>query len=216
MMTLARKVFLPLLLLITIPFGYSNFDQEKDEAVPMSVMLNSDEMKIAYNSRRESGYLRAQSEINWSNVVVIIPTFNGEKSNILLKSILKTWITRLGEGADVLLVTDKDDDRTNIEIVPPEYRNAIKAKVHIYKSPVQEGNRMRYKIIESFKHAAQMFMGDRNKQIFLKINADSYVIAEHVLEMIQSIHYQTNPTPVLFGNVACNPTCHASGGMLHF
>ena len=95
--------------------------QQQDETLPTTVAI-SDEMKLAHNQRRKLGY-RLPTEINWSNVVAIITTNNGEASNKILETIFKTWVPYLGDGADILLVTDEDDNRADDEILPPGWDN---------------------------------------------------------------------------------------------
>merc|ERR1719362_2472957 len=95
----------------------------------------------------------------------------------------------LGDGADIVLVTDDDDARTDDQIVPPndEGANRMKSRIHIYRSSAEkEGRRTRYKVIDAFNYTYTKF-DESQKQVFLKVDTDSYIIAENVLDVIVKI-----------------------------
>ena len=176
-------------------------------------VLYTNAMRVAYESRRRPYNEGGPSEVNWSNVVALFPISNEDKSNELVQAIFKTWVTRVGEGAHILLVTDRDDDRKDEEILPPEVKNGIKANVHICRVGTRKEGK-RYKIIHSLTHAFQIFGQNKQKQIYLKVDPDSYVITENMLDAMNEIQMETYPTPVEFGKVTCRDICYSTLGKL--
>lgn len=192
--------------------------------LPNVVLVDSSKMKRAYkNASKLKQHL--SNDISWSNVVVIIPTYNDEKTNGLVEAGLKTWMRHLGDGADIVLVTDDDDARTDDQILPPidegEGVNRMKSNIHIYRSnALKEGRRTRYKVMDAFNYVYTKFGAgnESQKQIFLKVDTDSYMIAENVLDAMVKIQKETYPLPVEFGRGVCLTvdTCYSHGGMYGF
>ena len=191
---------------------------QNDKPLPKIVLLGSPPMKRAYKDANSSNNIHqdVSNNIDWSNVVIIIPTYNDKNNNELVQSSYSTWMRHIGDRSDVILVTDSDDVRTNEEILPSQDdMNNIQANIHVYRSDAKnEGRRTRYKVIDAFNHALSLFEDDERKQIFLKIDTDSYVIPENIIDAIGNIQKGTYPLPAEFGRGLCltPDTCYSHGG----
>lgn len=199
-------------------------EQERVEGqLPFRVKLNSLEMvsiyrgnynlenlPYLYGDQRE---MALKTQLFWSNLVVIILIYNGKQSNRLVKAHLTTWIERAGEGLDIVFVTDVDDDRTYDEIVPNA--DKVKPTIHVYRSDaLKEGTLARAKVIDSFSYVQKKFEGNKNKNFFIKIDTDTFLIAEHILKPLNELHQLTHPLPVDFGLTNCfsKVCCYTQGG----
>jgi len=137
-------------------------------------------------------------DVDWSSTVFIIFIYDDRKIDNLIKAHFKTWLKHLGEGADVVYITDIDDMRTLNEILPEA--DKIKATCHLYKSGAEkEGKRLRFKVIDGFRHVAEKFSS--TKKYFFKMDSDTYLVTEHLLAYLNDLHKRTYPKPVLFGRV---------------
>ena len=177
---------------------------EEEAPLPHVTLINSGVMKRAYKEASNTN-----NDIDWSNVVIIIPTYNSESANELLKSSYNTWMRYLG-NADVVLVTDDDDPRSDDEILP---RDSLQANMHVYRSSaIKEGRRTRYKVIDALDHVLDVF---NDKDIFMKIDTDSYILPHNLITVVNGIHKNTYPLPVELGRGVCitSETCYSHGGM---
>lgn len=155
----------------------------------------------------------SEEKLSWRNMVFVILTYNDPNANMLIRAQFDTWIQRVGEGADIFVVTDHDDERMYEEIIPSSTQ--IKANVHLYKSKApKEGKKARSKVIDAFYHVYETFISDEEKKFFVKIDPDTYVIAERYIEHLSEINQITSPLPVDIGSCLCNtPVCYSIGGL---
>jgi len=155
-------------------------------------------------------------EVEWKNVVVIMLTHNNTNANALLQSQFDTWIQRVsGEGLDIWIIVDIDDTRTDLEIIP-QSAPKVKPNVHVYRSNApKERERARSKVIQAFTHVYKTYKGTKDKWFYLKIDPDSYIIADHLLNFLSNTHKATHPRPVDFGrpNCHCIDLCYSLGGL---
>ena len=177
------------------------------------VTFNSKYMKDKYET--DSRNFMDIPSINWSNLVVMMLTYDNPEANFLIQAQLDTWIKKAGEGLDIVFVTDVDDKRSDNEVVSYN-KDLIKANIHVYRSnALKEGKRARSKVVDGFFHVERMFVNDANKKFYLKIDPDSYVLPEQLLFFIDRLNSQTHPYPVDFGNSICNNGvyCYTEGGL---
>ena len=93
------------LLLISLSLWHSQVTRKYNE----KVIFKSDKIRLACNKRSKHCYSGVPREIDWSNAVAIIQTYNKRALNAVLKSIFRIGVARLGKGIDILLATNKDD-----------------------------------------------------------------------------------------------------------
>ena len=128
-------------------------------------------------------------------------------------------------GADLLLVTDADDPRSDDEIAPRVTGDAV--AVHVHRCPRcrgTEGWLARTKVLELFREAERRWP---SKLYFAKFDADSLPIPHHLLRLLDEMHAALGAAqPWLLGSGACrgksasgsaqtfsrSATCHAAGG----
>lgn len=160
--------------------------------------------------KRIAGDLPSE-KLTWDNVVIIMMTFNDKEESKLIQKHFDVWISRMPKGLDVLFVTDSDDERTYDEVLPDS--NNVDPTIHLYRSPqTNEGAQARSKTIDSLSHAYELFK-DSNKEMFLKIDPDTFIIPENLLNRMVTLHEKTYPQPVDFGRVDCarERNCYSLG-----
>jgi len=159
--------------------------------------------------------LSLESSIDWSNIVFMIHIYNSYDADRIFKIHFNTWLKHVGRGADVLYITDYDDDRPVYEIFPPEVNN-IEATCHLHRSPARkDGNHLRFKVIDGFIYALEKKY-TFEKKYFLKMDSDNYFNAERLLAYLNNLHIETYPKPVHFGRANCFPICYTEGGLYGF
>lgn len=194
----------------------NNYKNKKNDDMPSRVNMNSKEMKNIYNEnlgRNVDRELNPITQLNWSNLVIVILTYNSIQPNRLVKAHFNTWIKRAGEGLDIVFVTDDDDERTYDKILPDA--DKVKPSVHLYKSNAKkEGNLAREKVIDSLIHVYQKFENDNRKHLFIKIDTDTFLIAENIIKSLNELYQITHPLPVDFGWSFCfsEISCYTQGG----
>ena len=160
-----------------------------------------------------------KDSIDWSNIVMIIPAYNNNNVNEIVQAMCETWMRHIGAKADVVLVTDEDDTRASEEILPsPQDMEHMQATMHVRKSPaMKEGSKTRYKVIDGFNYAlSDLFKDTEGEEIFLKIDTDSFVVPENLMDVIDKMRKETYPLPVEFGRGVCitDNTCYSQGGKM--
>ena len=104
--------------------------------------------------------------VQWSDVVLMIFMYNDEKIDKLIEGHFETWLRRVGEGADIVFITDSDDVRSDNSILP--LAKSITATSHVYRSSAaNEGKHLRYKVIDAFRYVGETF---KDKKFFLKLD----------------------------------------------
>jgi len=153
--------------------------------------------------------------IDWSNIVFMIYIYSSSEQDRMVEAHFNTWLRHIGEGADVVYITDADDSRSVEEILP--FAQSATATFHLYKSPApKEGKHLRFKVIDGFQHVAEKKFKFK-KNFFIKMDYDNYVVSDRLLAYLNSLHYQTYPKPVHFGRSNCyNTICYTEGGFYGF
>jgi len=129
----------------------------------------------------------------------MIFTYNDEKADELMSGHYETWLKRVGEGADIVFVTDGDDSRKDEDILP--LASSIKAKSHVYRSGGKnEGKHLRFKVIDAFRYVGETF---KNKKFFLKLDTDTFVVANNLIDYLNDLYHKSYPRPVYFGYAVC-------------
>lgn len=139
------------------------------------------------------------SEINWPDVLLMIFMYDNPKVDELISAHYETWLKRVGKGADIVFVTDITDKRSDDKILP--LANTIEASSHVYKSSaMNEGKHLRYKVIDAFRYVGENF---RDKKFFLKLDTDTFVVAENLLDYLKELYVKSYPKPAYFGYAVC-------------
>jgi len=142
------------------------------------------------------------THLTWGNVVIIMMTFNDPKESSMVQRHFDVWISRMPKELDIVFVTDDDDLRSYEEILPNACN--VKPTIHLHKSlQKNEGAKARSKTIDSFSYAYERFKNIDSKQIFLKVDPDTFLITENLLEKIKEVYEKTFPLPLEFGRVDC-------------
>jgi len=172
---------------------------------------NSTDWNLTYSIMDPSSY-----DIGWSNIVFIINIYDSLETNELLGAHFDTWLRHVGEGLDIVFITDSDDVRSINEILP--YTNKTNATCHVYKSSAKnEKKRLRYKIIDGFRHVGEEKF-DSSKKYFFKMDTDTFVVPHYLLAYVNDLHEKTYPKPVQvgFGNHCRRFLCYADGSFYGF
>ena len=162
------------------------------------VTLDSPEMSRLYPVKKTPF-----PNFNWSNVVVLILTYNDPSENKLIQKHFDSWIKHMPKGLDIIFVTDNTDPRNFTEALPDA--NNVPATIHLYHSSGSrgEGSLARKKALDAFKLAHEKYKDKKEKQIFLKLDPDTYVIPQNLLKTIKYTYKMTYPLPLHFGRVDC-------------
>jgi len=138
-------------------------------------------------------------EVKWSDVVLMIFMYDNRKVDELISAHYETWLKRLGKGTDIVFVTDGSDKRSKKMILP--LANSIEASSHVYKSSaMNEGKHLRFKVIDAFRYVGESF---KDKKFFLKLDTDTFVVAENLLEYLNELYFKSYPKPAYFGYAVC-------------
>ena len=166
----------------------------------------------------------APYRVGWADIAFGIATYNAQHEQSLLAAAGETWLPAAA-GADLLLVTDADDPRSDDEIAPRVAGGAV--AVHVHRCPRcrgSEGWLARTKVLELFREAERRWP---SKLYFAKFDADSLPIPHHLLRLLDEMHAALGAAqPWLLGSAACrgksasgsaqtfsrSATCHAAGG----
>merc|ERR1711862_82813 len=152
--------------------------------------------------------------VDWSNVVILMIMHESASVDSLITGHFETWLKHTGEGLDIVFITDDTDKRSDEDIIP-DASNFL-GKTHIYRSPAQfDDKHIRFKVIDSFRQVEEMFKDDEEKKYFIKIDTDTFPIAENLLSYLNKLDGPTEEQPVLFGKGVCSPKdlCYAAGAL---
>lgn len=158
---------------------------------------------------------RKVSKITWKNVVVVILTYNDYESNKLVQAQFDTWIEKVGTGLDIVFVSDVDDVRHDDEIIPHK-KDKMMPNIHLYRSNAKkEGKLARSKVMDAFLYVYKKFHSNNDKKFFLKLDPDSFVLPENLINFLDDLHSKTQNSPVDFGKGLCNNDyfCYSEGGL---
>lgn len=151
-------------------------------------------------------------KFGWYKVVALIMTYESEKETMLLRSHFKSWIRKMPKDFDIVIVTDASDERSYEEILP-DAKN-VKCTVDLYKTPApKEGAQARMKTIDSLRYIYEKYQ-DSEKEMFLKIDPDTYVVPENLMKITKELYRKTHPLPIDFGRVDCitgGQACYSLG-----
>jgi len=162
------------------------------------VRMNSTEMKQIYPGQTGTNPF---ARLDWYRVVVLIMTYESESETKLLGNHFNSWIRKMPKGFDIVVVTDISDRRTYEEILPDA--NKVTCTVNLYKTLAKnEGHQAREKTIDSLRYIFEKYH-NTHKEMFLKIDPDTYVVPENLLKITQEVYRETYPLPVDFGRVDC-------------
>lgn len=136
------------------------------------------------------GVTELSGTLGWERVVFGVATYDSASEQVLLQAAADTWLRMVG-GADLLVVTDRDDRRTDEQIAPrigaPVATHVHRCTVCCGRAPctggVSEGWLARTKVRVLFSEAHARF-GDTKDFIF-KFDPDT-VLAPHALQSLLS------------------------------
>merc|ERR1712151_281888 len=84
-----------------------------------------------------------------------------------------------------------------------------------HSSGIGEGALATKKMVDTIRAAYEIYKDKKGKEIFLKLDPDTYMIPENLLKVMNKIHKATYPLPVDFGRVDCtkmrNGECYSLG-----
>lgn len=154
------------------------------------------------------------SKVEWSNIVILMIMHESPEVDSLITGHFETWLKHTGEGLDVVFITDETDKRPAENIIPDA--TSYLGKTHVYKSPAKfDDKHIKFKVIDSFRQTEQMFKENNEKKYFIKIDTDTFPIAENLLAYLNKLDGPTRDQPVLFGKGVCSPKdlCYAAGAL---
>jgi len=210
--------FLTLLLCFTLKHGNAIHEELYDSSHILHTALSSNtphkfisiDKSIFYSHPNPS----IKPSVDWSNIVFMINIYNSYVQDRMIEAHFNTWLRHVGEGLDVVYITDADDNRSFKEILP--LISNSKATFHLYKSPAKkEGKHLKFKVIDGFRHVAEKNFRSK-KKFFIKMDYDNYLVSERLLNYLNGIYFQTYPKPVHFGRARCFPVCFTEGGFYGF
>jgi len=213
-------VLVSILCLITSTFSAGIRNNRDSNEAPKCITLEEKLLKKClnakefYESKSSISFRGIPWDIDWSNVVIIMIIHNSPQVDSLIRAHFNTWLKQTDEGLDVVFVTDIDDTRSTAEILP--YANNVLATTHLYKSPAPpEGKHIRFKVRDAFRQIATMFKDNYQKKYFIKMDVDTFLLAEHLLNYMKKINEFTYGRPLLFGKGVCSPEklCYAGGAL---
>ena len=139
---------------------------------------------------------------------------NDEHADALIKAHFETWLNHVGEGLDLWLITDEDDYRTLEDIIPVTRNDKVNYFLYRSKSK-KDGRRIRFKVIDSFRKINDIYVTDKTKMFFYKMDTDTYVIPENLLSYADKLNKEAQNLPMHVGRLMCihKDICHATGGL---
>lgn len=167
-----------------------------------------------FRNNREMPFRRPADEIEWKNVVIFMIIGNNEQNDRLIKAHFDTWLNHVGDGLEFWFVTDSDDERSLEDIIPEKRNNKIKYRLHRSNSE-NDGKHIRFKVIDSFRHLNKVYLKDRSKTFFYKMDTDTYLLPENLLSYTNKLNNEAQGLPVHVGRLMCvhKNVCHASGAL---
>eukprot|EP01135_Chromosphaera_perkinsii_P011986 Nk52_evm1s2561 gene=Nk52_evmTU1s2561 len=119
---------------------------------------------------------KKQRKINWSDIVIGIPTYQNVNQTRIVHAQLQTVFSHVQDaGLDLVIVTDQGDTRTDEEILTKPISEKMQKKiksisdsdsfafpsVHVYRSEAkQEGIHARFKVIDMFSYLLKTYPGE--------------------------------------------------------
>lgn len=177
-------------------------------------MFHRPELDIFYD-KTEQSRLTDKNKVKWENLVFMMLTHNDPEANSLIHAQFETWVKRVGNGVDIVIVTDIDDPRSDQEILPSNY-NMSWINVDIYRSDTpNEGRKGRSKVIDGFLYVHKKYKNNAQKSYIMKVDPDNYLLPHALLKFLKTLYERTYPQPVDFGKSNCNNdfVCYSQGGL---
>jgi len=184
--------------------------------IPPQIVFDS----LEFNSKYSVKFKRDDDlqPLSWSNVVIVVLFYDYILDTNLVGEHFNSWINDMDEGLDIVFVVDKDDKRSDEEILP--FRDNAKPSIHLHRSSVQvkDGKAVKYKMIDALWFVEKKFGKNENKHFYLKLDPDTFLIPEKLMNFMSELFMATHPQPVDFGRSACFMTdmCFSQGGLYGF
>ena len=154
---------------------------------------------------------------NWSNFVIIMLIHNSAEVDKLLDAHFNTWIKHVNGLLDIVFVADINDQRSYDQILPR--CKEVTANCHLYKSAAKDdGKHIRFKVLDSFRYAEDAFKDNSEKQYFLKMDTDTFLIPQTLLDYTNKLHFETIANPLQYGWGCCytEELCYTAGSFYGF
>jgi len=159
----------------------------------------------------------ATKSVDWSNFVIIMLIHNDEEVDKLLDAHFNTWMKHVNGPLDIVFVSDVDDKRSYEQILPR--CKEVTINCHLYKSAAKDdGKHIRYKVLDSLRYAENAFKYKTEKQYYLKMDTDTFIIPQTLLDYTNSLHSQTIENPLHYGWGCCytKDLCYTAGSFYGF
>jgi len=172
---------------------------------------------VFYNALTKTEDRSDVNALDWSNFVIIMLIHDSAEVDKLIDAHFSTWMKRVNGWLDLVFVTDVDDKRTSLEVLPR--CKEVTINCHLYKSSAQDdGKHIRYKVIDSLKYVENAFKDNTEKKYFLKMDTDTFIIPDTLLDYTRKLHSETSNNPLQFGWGCCytKELCYAAGSFYGF
>jgi len=195
---------------------------QKSEPIPWCLANEPGDKRCTDASTFYNALTKDLSNVNtldWSNFVIIMLIHESTEVDKLIDAHFSTWMKHVDGILDIVFVTDVDDKRSYEEILPRS--KEVTVNCHLYKSPAQDdGKHIRYKVIDSLKYVEDAFKNNTEKQYFLKMDTDTFIIPQTLLDYTNKLHSEISTKPLQYGWGCCYTAelglCYAAGAFYGF